>query len=433
MNLITKKVVAGVFALAVLVSPVSCLAQNAPELSLNQAVSLALENSHELALARAKYATAKNEARVDRSPFLPDLSTGSNPAYSNGFPESLAGQPPAVFQLTYSEAIFNKPLNEKVHAQEEHAKGLEAEIARTRDDVIVSTATAYLELAKARHSLDLLRNESASAKAILDYTRDRANAGMELPIEVTRSELTEARIEQQIAQTNGRVQILTDRLRHLTGLPQERLEGNLSETMPAGAAPEEDPVKNTVEINPILKAMEFERSARVDLLKGARGGYWPTVDLVSQYNVLAKFNNYQNYFTSFQRNNVGIALLIHIPLFNFKTPAEVALAKSQITEADLNLENLRDSTESAEKQYRINAADQKAAVNVARLELKLAQENLALVQSRFDQNQASVKDLEQARLAEGDKWLSFLNADFLREQADLALLQATGQLAQVFK
>jgi outer membrane protein TolC len=55
------------------------------------------------------------------------------------------------------------------------------------------------------------------------------------------------------------------------------------------------------------------------------------------------------------------------------------------------------------------------------------------LQTRFDQGQASVKDLEQARLDEGEKWLAFLDADFTRQQAELALMQITGQLSQVFK
>jgi outer membrane protein TolC len=157
------------------------------------------------------------------------------------------------------------------------------------------------------------------------------------------------------------------------------------------------------------------------------------VDLIGQYNLFAKFNNYQQFFTSFQRNNVGIGVLIRIPVFSPRTSANVALAKSQLSEVDLNLGNLRDDAEIAAEQGRITLADQNAALAVARLELKLAQENLALVQSRFDQGQASLKDIEQARLDEGERWLAFLDSDFARQQGELALMQITGRLSQVFK
>ena len=46
---------------------------------------------------------------------------------------------------------------------------------------------------------------------------------------------------------------------------------------------------------------------------------------------------------------------------------------------------------------------------------------------------ATLQEIEQARLDENDKWVAFLDADFARQQAQLALLQATGQLAKVFQ
>jgi len=45
----------------------------------------------------------------------------------------------------------------------------------------------------------------------------------------------------------------------------------------------------------------------------------------------------------------------------------------------------------------------------------------------------TLRDLEQVRLDESDKWVAFLDADFARQQGQLTLLQATGQLATVFQ
>ena len=70
---------------------------------------------------------------------------------------------------------------------------------------------------------------------------------------------------------------------------------------------------------------------------------------------------------------------------------------------------------------------------VARLDLQLAQENVQLVQAKFDQGNATLREIEQARLDESDKWVAFLDADFARQQGQLSLLQATGQLAKVFQ
>jgi outer membrane protein len=429
-----NRIKAGILGVAMLFGgAINGLAQGSPELTLTQAVSLATANSRDLALARVRYTIAKDQARVSKTPFLPNLDAGSALARSSGYPVSINAQPPSVFQVNYSEAILDEALRNQFRAQEERAKSLEIEVGRTRDDVIVRTVTSYLELAKARHSLDLLHGESASAQRIVEYTRERVAAGMDYSIEVTRSELTLAKIEQEAVQLGGRIEILTDQLHKLTGLPPERLETISTERLPEIDQSTADHVQDAVEISPILRAMGFERSARQATLQGARRGYWPSVDLVGQYNLFAKFNNYQQFFATFQRNSVAIGVLIRIPVFSPKTSANVALARSQLSEVDLTLANLRDNQEIATKQSTINAADLYAKLRVARLELTLSQEYLALVQSRFDQGQSTLKELEQARLDEGERSLALLDSDFAFQQGELALMQMTGRLSQVFK
>ena len=49
---------------------------------------------------------------------------------------------------------------------------------------------------------------------------------------------------------------------------------------------------------------------------------------------------------------------------------------------------------------------------MARLALKLAQETLDFQQNKLDQGQATLGDVEQARLDESEKWVEFLDADF---------------------
>ena len=46
---------------------------------------------------------------------------------------------------------------------------------------MVQAALEYLELAKVRHALELMRSERLSAGRILDATRERADSGRELP------------------------------------------------------------------------------------------------------------------------------------------------------------------------------------------------------------------------------------------------------------
>jgi len=408
-------------------------AQEPEKLTLKSAVALALQNSRELALARVQYTVAQNVARVDRAEFRPNLYTGSGAAYSNGFPQTPGGAAPAVFEMSYTQAVFNPPLKGQLKAAEDRAENQRLELERTRDAVIVRAATEYLELAKVRHALELLRRERVSGQKILEVTRERAAAGLELPIELTRGELNLARTEQRIIRFESRDQILTEQLRDLTGIPPDKPLEVSPEDLPEGP---EQPAGELIDMalsnSPVIKEAENERSARQHILKGERGGYWPTIDLIGEYSVLSKINNYDQFFKKFQRNNVNAGIQVRIPIFSARTSANVALASSQLTAAELDLGTKRRDLRIDVQQKIRGVRELDAAREVARLELKLAQETLTEVQAKFDENRASLRDLEQARLDESEKWVAFLDANFAKQQAQLGLLQTTGQLARVF-
>src|ERR1700736_5941745 len=152
------------------------MAQNAGALSplrftLKQAVATSLQKSREISLARLQYETTRQQTGVARSQFRPNLYTGSGVAYTSGFPLLAGGGAPALFNLTYNQELFNLPARGNLRAEEQRAEQQRLTIDAVRDGVIQRTVSAYLELAKVRRQLELMRSERASAQKILDYTR----------------------------------------------------------------------------------------------------------------------------------------------------------------------------------------------------------------------------------------------------------------------
>ena len=416
-----------------LCAAVPARAQENRKLSMREAVALALQNSRDLALARVQYTVAMNEAGVDRAAFRPNLYTGSGAAYTNGFP-SIGGSPPAAFQLNYNQEIFNPASKAQQQAAEEHAKSMKLEVDRTRDDVIVRAASAFLELAKVRHSLELLRTEQASAEKILGVTRERVEANQELAIEVTRSELTAARVQERIIKLEGRDETLTQQIRNFTGVADtQSIEVETEEPSFATDLQAAELSNLAIQSDRGIQEAENDRRARQDVLRGARRAYWPTIDFVGQYSVLSTINNYSEFYNKFQRNNVTAGVQVTIPLFSAKTRANVALAKSELQLSELSLGNKRQEVRLDVLQKQRDVRELEATYEVARLDLKLAQETVQLLQAKFDQGRATLRDLEEVRLDENDKFVGFLDADFARQRSQLTLLRATGQLAKVFQ
>jgi outer membrane protein len=424
----------GAAALAALVHASSTHAQTTEKMTLRQAVTLALQNSRDLKIARLQYTVALNEAGLDRAAFRPNLSTGAGYVYTYGFPGLPGGGPPSVFQLDYTQQIFNPFLKGQQKAAEDRAKNQKLEIDRMQDDVIFRAATAYLELAKVRHSLELIENERASAAKILEVMRQRVAANQELPIEVTRAELTIARTQERLVKLQDRDEILTEQIRNLTGTPETQPVD--VETVAPGFTTdqtENETVSLATQNDRDIQEAENERAAREHVFRGAHLSYWPTIDLVGQYSVLSRSNNYREFYSAFARNNLNVGVVLSIPLFASKTSATAALAKSQLDVAEATVSKKRQDVRLDVVQKSRGVRELDAAREVARLDLKLAQETVQLAQARFDQGRVTLQEIEQDRLDESDKWIAFLDADFAREQAQLTLLQATGQLAKVLQ
>jgi len=404
------------------------------KLTLKEAVTLAVGNSRDLALARLQYGLVQREAGVTRSAFRPNFYTGTGAAYTSGFPLMSGGGVPAIFSLSYDQQIFNPPLKGEQRAAEQRAEEQRLSMEGVRDTVMVRAALEYLELAKVRHAQELMRGERMSAARILESMRERADAGRELPIEVTRAQLTAARIEQRIAQLEDREDLLSGELRNAMGLPPDQPIEVSTEEIPVVATDEaKDLVSQAMANNTELKQAETERRAREEKLKGERGGRWPTVSLIGQYNVLSNTNNYTDFFNKFQRNNVIFGLEIRIPIFASRTTSAVAFARADLDAAELMVAKKRSELSLDVRRMARQVREADLAGEVARLELQLSQENLRILQLQFDQGRGSLRDLEAAHLEENDKWLSFLDANYARQQAQLELLRTTGQVARVLQ
>jgi len=403
-------------------------------LTLRRAVELALQNSKDIQLAKIQARVADQAAGLTKAEFLPNLYAGSGAGYTYGIPETPGGRAPSVFDLTYTEQVFNEPLRGRAKEQQEQAKAQRLALEDTRNTVILRVATAYLELVKVHHALDLLRKEKESAEKIVGITQERQGEGFELPVEVTKAQLTRAQVVQRILQLEGRQDELEVYLRNQLGLAPEQSIEVTPEELP-GAAEQQGAslIAMATENNPSLAFAQSDVRAKEFRLVGEKRGRLPTLELVSIYSVLAKFNNYTDYFTRFQYNNFNAGVNVQVPIFSSKTRASIALAQADLDAAKVNLSSTKNqvSSEVRQKSRKVQEAD--AAKEVARLELQLAQQNVSVLQAQFGEGKANLRDVERARLDENEKWMAYLDASFHRQQAQLELLRTAGQLEKVLQ
>lgn len=406
------------------------------ELTLKRSIDLALQNSKDIQLAKIQARVADQSAGVTKAEFLPNVSAGSGAGYTYGLPETPGGRPPSIFSITYTEEVFNGPLRGLAKEQQEQARAQRIALEDTRNLVMDRVATAYLELVKVRHSLELLRKEKESAEKIVEVTQERQGEGFELPTELTKAQLTKAQVVQRILQLEGRQDELEVFLRNQLGLPSDQPMEVAAEELPGSAEQAgADLVALAAQGNTSLAFAKSDVKAKEFRLAGEKKGYWPTLQLVSIYSVLAKYNfrNYANIYNNFTYNNLNAGINVNVPIFSSKTRANVALAQANLEAAKVNLAGKLNQVSAEVRQRSRKVQETEAAKEVARLELQLAQQSLAVIQSQFGEGKMSLRDVEKARLDESEKWMAYLDANFRRQQAQLELLRTAGQLDKVLE
>jgi len=80
--------------------------------------------------------------------------------------------------------------------------------------------------------------------------------------------------------------------------------------LPESAAAVQSALDNSNE----LRALQSKLLAKGFDIRAAHAARLPTFDLVAQYALLSKFNNYAEYFNKFQRNNGQLGVSFQVPL-----------------------------------------------------------------------------------------------------------------------
>jgi len=124
---------------------------------------------------------------------------------------------------------------------------------------------------------------------------------------------------------------------------------------------------------------------------------------------------------------------VQVPIFSARVKAAVGLAQVNLDAAKATLTNKRSEVSAEVRQKTRRVREMNAAKEVARLELQLAQQNVAVSQAQFAEGKLNLREVEKLRLEENERWMAYLDANFQKQQAQLELLKIAGQLDKVWQ
>ncbi|HEU5234587.1 MAG TPA: TolC family protein [Terriglobales bacterium] len=398
---------------------------NAEPVTFKRAIELAIRNSTAVNAADVDVNRLQATYQEARDQYIPQVYFGSGLAYSFGFP---LGEP-SLFKVSSTSLLLNEAQREFIKAARSDVRAATLNKQEKKGQIILETALSYSELDKNEASINVLRQQEDAALKFEDIEHQRIQAGVDAPIELTKAKLNTARIRLKIAELVAGADTLRMRLSQLTGLPAKEFE-TVAESIPR--LPEvsqgEDLATRAVNFSPAVASAKELASAKLFQARGEHKQLYPAVDLVGQYARFTKYNNYDQYYKTFRRNNGAIGIEIRFPFLNKgqKDHSEAAYADALRARKDVDAAKEQVSTETLKLQRSV--AQLSAAREVAKLEYQLAQNNTEAMQAKVDAGQATLRDQQQAQLDENDKYSTLLDATYELEKAQMQLLKQTGDL-----
>ncbi|HLK62580.1 MAG TPA: TolC family protein [Bryobacteraceae bacterium] len=409
----------------------SVLRAEVHSMTLRQTIETGLRQNPDVALARFDEEKARQAIRVARGPFSPRVTVGSGLAYSDGFPLSIEGSAPSIVQGQAAQYIFNRPQSYAVAQAREDARGASLTVASKRDEVAYRIATLYLDAERAARIGALARKDTESQEKVLESIRAQVAEGRALPLAEKTAMYNLARTRQIADGLEDEQETAETSLAIGLGFPAEDRVRPIEEERTAPQLPqsEEQAIQTALESNKDLRRLESQVVAKELERRGERASRLPRVDLVAQYGLFAKFNNYQEFFQRFQRNNGQIGVSFQLPLLlGTGVSAQVAQTDADISHLKLELTSTRNRL-TADLQQSFRAVKRAGtASEVSRLDLEVAREQLSVTLAQMQEGRATMRQVEEARIVENQKWIAFYDAQYAVEKARWNVLRLTGEL-----
>jgi outer membrane protein TolC len=410
----------------------SAVAPAYAQISFSTAIALALKSNPKVLTAQADVDKGLAALQQLRDAFVPNIvgSSGVGPP-SYGYP---LGQP-SIFNITSQSLVFSYSQHDYIRAAQAALDATRLNLKDIREGVAEDTAITYLALDRDMQRQAALQEQQGFSDHLVSIVQERLDAGQDTPIDLTTSRLTAAQIRLTRLRAEDETAADQAHLARLIGLPAQAL-GTTSSSVPPFPTTSSDLTDTAPLTSPAVEsAYAVARSKRETAFGEARYLWRPQIFFQGQYSRFATYTNIQDYYLRFQQNNATVGVQITVPLYDVAHRAKEREAAADAARAQHEADSIRDQLFDSRIRARHTAAELSARTEIATLDQQLARQQLdiMLVQLKagtgnLSAPQMTPKDEQTARIAEREKFVAMLNANFEAQQAAIGLLRATGEL-----
>jgi outer membrane protein TolC len=395
-------------------------------LTLQETFRRASQNSQAVLLAQTGTQSAAAKTSLDKSAWHPRLSLSSGLAKTWGFPLSIEGSGPSIFDLTFTQPLYDRQLQKQLSASRLQEKAGQQALRDAQLQAALQAGELYLELRTRRQQQPYYQSAWDSLKKVTEVVQTRTEAGVAQPRQLTETRLETARAALALASNREALLLLEEQLKQSLGLPAEAVLSLGNDEVPAAADSFSE--SELLRRDPLLQQLQLEDQSLAAQQQGLPRFGRPSVAMVGRYALFSKINNYDLYFSQFQPNNALLGLSIQVPLFTPETNSERQRLQAARNELHIKMQMRSSQLRIQASRLLANMATLQAKADVARLETQLARENLDAAQVQFDEGKILPSELEQRRSEESNRWISYLETQLEQDKSRLSLYTQSGAL-----
>jgi outer membrane protein len=397
--------------------------QNNPQLNAQRAATRATDENVAIALGgyrpRVSATTSLSEVYLD--------NVSRTPNRPPGFARSSGENAVTSFGVTGTQTLFNGfQTGNRTRQAEAQVFAARETLRNTEQTVLLSAATAYMNLLRDTAVLELQRSNVNVLEAMLRQTRDRFSAG-----EVTRTDVAQA--ESRLAA--GRSQLLVAESNYVTTKAQYRQvigvePGRLTAAMPVDRFSPRTPAGSLARArteHPSITAAMYNVDAAVSQVKIAEGTLYPTLTLQGSVNKQFGSTTNPDSLQSFQAQIGG---QLSVPIYQGgQEYATIRQAKETLGQRRLDLDTARDQVQSNLTQAWGQLEAAKAQIEATTAQVNAAEISLNGVREEARVGQRTTLDVLNAQQELVNARVALVTAQRDRVVASYTVLAAVGSLS----
>lgn len=427
---------------------VAVQAQEKKQLSLDEAINLAVTKSTEATLADTKVATSKFELDNAKNSQYPDfkvsgqymritdpniklrMSIGGGSEEGEGS----SSASPAVNQIMFAQASASMPLfsgfkiKNSIDASENLYQAQTFNAANTKEQLAMQAVVLYVNLYKAQESINLIKENLKSAEQrVKDFTAMEQN-GLLARNDLLKSQLQVSNIQATLDDAIAKEANINYQLVTLLKLPEAtKITPNTAYFKNAGGITPSISESEAIAQRNDLEALRWQEKASEANVKIAKGDYYPSIGLSAGYVAL----DIQNVVQVTNAMNFGVGVSYDLAgIFKNGKKVKAAQSRAEETKQQLAIQTDRVKVEIHEslENYNLSIKQNKSFTDA----VEQSGENYRIVKDKYDNGLVDTNDLLEADV---EQLRAKINETF--SKADITqryykLLNASGKLTDSF-